>query len=153
MTAKPNDPMMNAWKQQVGTALKVVEAITEESRKMHEFQLAAAVETHASAVATRERLEKAADAQEFWRIQNEWWTANLNRSLAYWREACEAAGRMQACISLAAPARAAEAAASPAPNVALFEMMNDAYKRWLETAGQIYTAPAGIRAADGRKAA
>jgi hypothetical protein len=151
MIAKPDDWMMNAWKQQVGTALKVVEAITEESRKLHEFQLAAAVEAHASAVATRARFEQAVDAQDLWRIQSEWWSANLNRSLAYWRQVYEAAGRTQA--SLAGFAGAPASTASAPPNVALFEMMNDAYKRWLETAGQIYTARAGIGAPDARKVA
>ena len=152
MIAKPDDLMMNAWKQQVGTALKVLEAVTEESRKMHEFQLAAAVEAHASAVSTRERFEKAADAQELWRIQSDWWSANLNRSLAYWRQLYEAAGRTQACLAGCAGIPAGSTAPATS-NVALFEMMNDAYKRWVETAGQIYTARAGVSAPDARKAA
>ena len=99
MSAKRDDFMMKTWKQQFSGALQVVVAITEEARRMQELQLAAAVEAHASAVATRARLESAVDTQELWRIQSEWWAANLNRSLAYLREACAAAGRTQACLA------------------------------------------------------
>ena len=156
MTTKPEDLITNVWKQQVSMALKMVEAITEQSRKMREAQLTAAVEAHANAVATRERFERTVDPQELWRIQSEWWSANMNRSLAYWQEIYEAAGRTQACVAacLGTPAGGdAASTVSTGTNVALFEMMGDAYKRWLETAGQIYTARAGISAAGARKAA
>jgi hypothetical protein len=87
-----------------------VEAITEESRKMREFQLTSAVEAHASAVSIRERVQKAVDLQELSRIQAEWYSANLNRSLGYWREACEGIVRTQACVArcLAEPAGVAQ---------------------------------------------
>ena len=141
MIAKPDDLVVNAWKRQVVTAFRVVEAITEESRKVHEFQLTAAVETHASAVATRERFETATDAQELWRIQGEWWSGNLNRSLAYWREVYEATARTQVCVARCLGAPVAEGPTASTSNVALFDMMGDAYKRWLETAGRMYTPP------------
>ena len=155
MTTKPEDLMMGAWKQQFGTALRLVEAIAEESRKMRESQLASAVQAHADAVATREQLEKAADAQEVWRIQREWWSANLNRSAAYWREAYEGMVRAQAVLAqcLGAPAEAAGSAASTTPNAALFGMVSDAYKRWMDTTSAIYAARAGTGTNDVREAA
>ena len=145
MTTKPEDLMMNAWKQRAGTVLRLVEAIAEESRKLREFQLAAAVETHARAAATRESLAKALDVQEVWRIQTEWSSANLNTSIAYWREVWGAGARMQACLArgLGVPAGEEHPAVPAASNVALFDMMGDAYKRWLETAQQVYAASAG----------
>jgi len=152
---KPDDLMTNAWKQQIGVALRLVETLTEESRKLREFQLTSAVEAHASAVATREALEKAADAQDLWRIQSEWWSASMNRSLEYWREAYEGMMRAQVSLArcLAVPAGAAKSGALPTSNAALLEMMGDAYKRWLETTSEIYAARAGTAAAEARKAA
>ena len=99
MMAKPDDLVMQVWKQQVRTALCLVETITEESRKIREYQLATAVETHASAAATRELLEKTVDGQELWRIQGEWWSVNMEKSLAYWRRLYEAAAQTQSCVT------------------------------------------------------
>ena len=155
MTTKPDDLMLNAWKQQFGAALRLVEVITEESRKLREFQLTSAVEAHASAVSMRERVQKAVDLQELSRIQAEWYSANLNRSLGYWREACEGVARTQACVArcLTEPAGVAQPTGLATSNAALLEMMGDAYKRWLETTSGMYTARAGTAAADVRKAA
>ena len=155
MMTKSDDLMMNAWKRQIGTVLRCVEAVTEEARKMRELQLTSAVEAHASAVATREQIEKAADAQELLRIQREWWSANLNRSLAYWRETYEGAVRTQASIArcLGAPVDAAAATAPAASDVPLLEMMGQAYKRWLEASSGIYAASARPATSDVREAA
>ena len=155
MTTKLDDLMMSACKQQMGAALRLVEALTEESRKLREFQLTCAVEAHASAVATREALEKAADAQELWRIQREWWSATMNRSLAYWRETCEGMLRTQSSLGLClgAPAGAAKPGGLPTSNAALLEMMGETYKRWLETTSGLYAARAGAAATEARKAA
>ena len=150
MTTQPDDLMMNAWKQQFGVALRLVEVITEESRKLREFQLTSAVEAHASAVSMRERVQKAVDLQELSRIQAEWYSANLNRSFGYWREACEGIVRTQACVArcLAEPAGIVQPPEFATSNAALLEMMGGAYKRWLETANQIYApSPAAARKA------
>lgn len=118
MTTKPEDWMMRACKQQACTALRLVEAITEESRKLRELQLTSAVQAHADTVATRERLEQAADLQEVWRIHAEWLSANWNRSLAYWREAYEGMMQTQASLAqcLGAPVDAARSTGTATPN-------------------------------------
>jgi len=146
MTATPGDLAIKACKQQLETAMSVIEAITEGSKKMREAQLKAATEAHASAEALHKRIAGAGDAQELWRIQSEWTSANLGKALAYWRELYEIALATQAstakCLSQQAlfpvPQAPAIAEASQRP---LLEMMDTAYKRWLETTRQFYAAP------------
>lgn len=146
MTATPGDLAITACKQQLETAVGVIEAITEGSKRMREAQLKAASEAHASAEALHQRIAGAGDAQELWRIDSDWTWVNLGRSLAYWRELCEIALATQAsiakCLSqqvlFAGPQAPAIAEASQRP---LLEMMDTAYKRWLETTRQFYAAP------------
>lgn len=153
MTAKPEDLVTRAWRQQIGTAVRLVETIAEEARKIREYQLAAALEAHRSAVAVREQLEKAADAQDLWRIQGEWLSASLERSLAHWRRLYEASSQAQLGMlkCLCEPANMAAAELPAGSNVALFGMMGEAYKRWLDTTTRFYAAPGA--AGETRKAA
>lgn len=143
MTAKPDDVVTKIWRQQIGTAVRLVETITEESRKIREFQLAAALEAHRSAEAARERLEKASDAKDLWRIQGEWLSGILERSLAYWRRLYEASAQTQLGVltCLCEPANMAAPQAPAGSNIALFSMMGEAYKRWLDTTTRFYAAP------------
>jgi phasin protein len=153
MTAKPEDLVTRTWKQQIGTAVRLAEVITEESRKIREYQLAAALEAHRSAAAALERLEKAPDASELWRIQGEWLSANLEKSLAYWRRLYEGSTQTQLGVlkCLCQPADMAAPQAPAGSNVALFGMMGEAYQRWLDTTTRFYAAPGA--AAEARKAA
>lgn len=146
MTATPDDLAIKACKQQLETAVSVIEAITEGSKKMREAQLKAATEAHASVEALHERIAGARDAQELWRIQGEWSSANLGKALAYWRELYEIALAMQSGIAkrlsqqpwFPVPQAPAITGASHLP---LVEMMDTAYQRWLETTRQFYAAP------------
>ncbi len=145
MTAKSDDLPLAQWKGQLDTALRVVEAIAEGSRKMCEAQLEAVVEAHARAEATRKLLAKTGDAQELWKIQSEWMSANLGQALSYWRCLCEACLETESCVTdclrqQAGIAGAQAPAASEAPQGTLLEMMNSAYRRWQETTRQFYAA-------------
>jgi phasin protein len=146
MTAKPDDLAIKAWKQQLDTALRVVETITEGSMKIRESQLQAAIEAHAGVEATRKLLEKATDAQELWRIQSEWMSASLQKSLTYWRELYQAAAETQSsvakCLCVQTPLFGPQAPVLPeASKDVLLNMMDTAYKRWLDTTRQFYAAP------------
>jgi len=143
MTAKPEDMVTKVWRQQIDTAVRLVETITEESRKIREYQLAAALEALRSAEAARERFGKAPDASELWRIQGEWLSANLEKSLAYWRRLYEASAQTQLGVlkCLCEPANMVAQEVPAGSNIALFGMMGDAYKRWLDTTTRFYAAP------------
>lgn len=152
--AKPDDLVMKGWKQQIGSALRMIETITEQSSKMREYQLAAALEAHRNAQATRALFEQASDAQELWRIQSDWWSVNLEQSLAYWRRLYEAAAQTQFGVMkcVCEPVGVIAPQAPAASNIALFDMMGDAYKRWLDSTRHFYAAPAAS-APEVRKAA
>jgi Phasin protein len=153
MTAKPEDLVTRTWKQQIGTAVRLAGVISEESRKIREYQLAAALDAHSCAAAALEQLEKAPDANALWRIQGEWLSANLGKSLAYWRRLYEGSTQTQVGVlkCLCEPVDMAAPQASAGSNVALFGMMGDAYKRWLDTTTRFYAGPGA--AAEARKAA
>lgn len=146
MTATPGDLAVKACKRQLETAMSVIEAITEGSKRMREAQLKAATEAHASVEALHKRIAAASDAQELWRIQGEWTSANLGKVPAYWRELYEIALAAQASIAK----RLSQQAWFPVPqapeitgasHLPLVEMMDTACKRWLETTRQFYAAP------------
>ena len=154
MTVKPDDLVMKSWTQQIGTALRMIEAITQQSSKIREVQLAAALDAHRTAEATCARLEQASDAQEFWRIQGEWLSGNLEQSVAYWRRLYEVAAQTPFGVMkcLCEPMGVIAPQAPAASNIALFDMMGDAYKRWLDSTRRFYAAPAAA-APEVRKAA
>lgn len=148
MTTKPNwnDPAMAACKGQLDGGLKMLEAIIEGTRKIHEAQLEAAVEAHAGAEATRKQLEGARDAQELWRIQSAWLSGCLNESLAYWRKLYEVALETQSCLAQCVVQQATTLApgapaATEAPMGAMLGIMDSAYKQWLEATRKAYALP------------
>jgi len=142
-TAKAEEMPVTAWKGGVDTCWRALEAMTEGARKMHEIQLEAAVEAHASTEASRKQLAEASDAQAAWRIQGEWLSRSLNDSLAYWRRLAEAAGETQAAIAacLYAQPKLGIGGIEQGGNAALMQMMDKAYRQWLETTKQFYGAP------------
>lgn len=146
MMATPGDLAIEACKRQLEAAIGVIEAITEGSKNMREAQLKAATEAHASVQALRERIAGAGDAQELWRIQGEWTSANFGKALAYWRELYEIAAATQAGVTrrlsqqLSLPVLQAPAIGG-ASNLPLVAMMDTAYQRWLETTRQFYAVP------------
>jgi phasin family protein len=146
MTTTPDILAIGACTQQLETAMSVIEAITAGSKKMREAQIKAAAEAHASAEALHKRIAGAGDAQELWRIQSEWTSANLGKVLAYWSELYEIALATQASIARCLTQQAffsgpQAPAISEVSNVPLLEMMDTAYKRWLETTRQFHAAP------------
>jgi phasin protein len=108
------------------------------ARRIHEVQLEAAVEAHASAEATRKQLQGARDPQELWRIQSEWLAACLKGSLSYWSEISQAVLESQASIaaSLGQPSAALLQGAAP------MQMMDSAYQQWLAATRKVLAAPA-----------
>jgi len=107
MQATTDNTMLDAWKAQLDTALRVTEAIIEGSTRMHEVQIEAATEAHADAVATQKSLARAHNPAELLRIQTEWLAANQRKSMEYWRHLAETAAETNAqvmgCLAKAAP--------------------------------------------------
>lgn len=103
------DVMLKTWKQQIDTAFRVIEALTESAERMHETQLEAAAGAHADAVATQQSALKAKDAAELAQVQLQWSRANAEKAIAYWRamyeHAVQASTELAACV---APARQEE---------------------------------------------
>lgn len=107
MATTAENTMMDAWKHQVDTAMRVTEAIVEGSMRMHEVQIEAAAEVHADAVATQKCLAAASSPAELLRIQAEWLAANQRKSMEYWRSLYDAAlqtnTQVVSCLCDAAP--------------------------------------------------
>lgn len=140
--------MPPALKQQIQAGFSVLEAITEGSRKLQQTQLKAATDAHAAVEAIQKRFAEGADGQELWRLQSEWMSTSVEKSLAYWRELYQTtietesaiAKALAAQVPLSMPAVPGAGNASGGPMV---EMMNDAYKRWTEAARQFGTMSQG----------
>jgi phasin family protein len=137
---------LQACKQQLECAATVIEAMTEGSMRLRETQLKAAREANAGMKAQRERIAGAGDAQELWRIQSEWAQASFGAALTYWRSLAEIALATQSlvakCVSrqpLPSSAQAAPGAEDPQRQIV--EVMDSAYRRWLESTRQFYAPP------------
>jgi hypothetical protein len=142
---KPEEMAVTAWKGGIDAWWRALEAMTEGARKMHEIQLKAAAEAHASTEASRKQLAEAADAQAAWRIQAEWLSRSATDSLAYWRRLAEIAGETQAavatCMAAQAPLGMPLGIPGQSGKDAMMQMMDKAYRQWLETTQQFYAAP------------
>lgn len=107
MELATDNAVLDAWKRQLDTAMRVTEAIIEGSTRMHEVQIEAATDAHADAVATQKALAGALDPAELLRIQTEWFAANQRRSMEYWKSLYEAAAdtnaKLMSCLREAAP--------------------------------------------------
>jgi phasin family protein len=107
MELATDNAVLDAWKRQLDTALRVTEAIIEGSTRMHEVQIEAATDAHADAVATQKALADALDAAQLLRIQTEWFVANQRKSMEYWKGLYEAAAdtnaKLMSCLREAAP--------------------------------------------------
>jgi len=143
-----------AWKAQLDTALKLVEALTEGAMKMHETQLEAATDAHANAEATRQSAAGAAGPAELAKIGSQWMQHNAEHAAAYWRALFEAALETNASLlkclgeaGAALGAAAAPGAAGVAPldveasKNALLGAVDGAYKQWLEATRRLYGTP------------
>lgn len=140
---EPRELMMKLWKQQLDTALRVIEAATEASEKIREMQLAAAVDAHAGAFATQKTLDSANSVPDLLRIQAEWMLGNAGKSAAYWRRLCEAAVETNADIlkCLCEQAQAQPDGEQDPSRIALTEMINAVSRKWLDAAQLFAAAP------------
>ena len=146
MTTNLQDTATAALKTQIDAWWRALEAVEEGARKMHEIQLEAAVEAHAITEASRKQLADAADAQALWRIQAEWLSRNLAEAQGYWRRLGDAARETQTAVA----ACVGPVPGAPLPSGgegALLEMVDKAYRQWLDTTRQLYAAPAAAPAA------
>ena len=70
--AGETDQFFEAWKKQVDTSLRVMDAVVESAAKMRATQLSAANETHERMQALEKALADAKSAQEMWGAQWNW---------------------------------------------------------------------------------
>lgn len=141
-----NDMALDTWKRQLECAATAIEAIAGGFMRVHEAQLRAACEACAGARALRERITGAGDAQAIWRLHGEWAQANFHAALDDWRELAaiglETQSSVAECMSRQAlPYAAPAVSAAEEPQRRLVEIMDSAYKRWLESTQQFYAAP------------
>lgn len=126
MSTTPNDVLMRACKLQMETAAGMIEALTQGARQM--------MQAHATG-----------NPQELWRLQNEWATATLQKTTAYWQECWEIALAAQSSIAQQLSQQmhlpGVQGPANATGQVALLDMMDGAYKRWLESTRQFHSAP------------
>jgi len=148
MTAKPEDFLLQAWKQQLDLGLRLVETIVDGAIKLREVQIEAATDAHADAVATRKSVADASDLAQLVKLQAEWTRANAQKCAAYWRDLYEAAARTQGELASRAGVQPPAAAINADSNKAMFGMIDDAYREWLGAAQKFYRIPIGELPAD-----
>ena len=85
MNGKPEDFIVQAWKKQLDSGLRVIETIVEGGIKLGEAQLTAAASAHAELEATRKAIAAASDPAQMFKLQAQWARAGLDGSAAYWR--------------------------------------------------------------------
>jgi phasin family protein len=149
MSTRPEEFFVQAWKQQFDTGLRIIESVFEGAEKLRESQLQAAVESHADAEATRKAIAATTDAAEIFRLQNEWMGANVRKCAAYWRSLYEVVAQTDAEVIRCACGAASPASAEGMPalgpdasNRALFNLVDNAYRQWLDATQQFYRIPA-----------
>ena len=145
MTSKPEDLPIQAWKKQCDTGLRLMETLIQGAMKVHEAQLEAATFAHADIEATRKAIAAATDASQLLRLQAEWTRANVEKSLAYWRSMYQTLTETNAQLVKAIYS----GTAMPAPEgakVDALDMVDRAYKQWLDSIQQFYKPVGRTRA-------
>ena len=112
-----DDFLVQVWKQQLDTGLRVMEALVEGATKLREMQLEAAARAHADIEATRKSMAAATDIARLLELQAEWARANAQRCAEYWRGLYDVAARTQADIAGSVVPRVPAAAEAPATPV------------------------------------
>ncbi len=141
MTAKPEDLLTQAWKQQLDIGLRAMEALVEGTARLRQMQLEAATAAHADLDSARKSLAATSDLSRLMELQAQWTRANAERCADYWRKVHEVAVQTQA--QLAGCWQVRQPAASPVDpsKQALFTLMDSAYKQWLDATQQFYKPP------------
>jgi len=97
-----SEQFFEAWKQQVATSVRAMDAVVEATAKMRATQLDAARETHERVLELAKALGKASTVQELWGAQWNWAIACSERSAAYWRDLFgamnQAGGEVTRCV-------------------------------------------------------
>jgi len=138
MTPKPEDFLLQAWKQQLDIGLRLIETMVEGAIKMRPVQLDAATETYAKAVATRKSAADASDLAQLVQLQAEWTRVNVQKCAAYWRDLYEVATRTQGELASRSGVQPPAAAFEGDANKAFFGMIDDAYRGWLDATQKLY---------------
>ena len=129
---------MQAWKCQLETAMQLVETMTEGAAKMREWQLQAAVDAHANAVAAQAAVSKAGDPGALLGTEAQWMQRNVEQAASYWRilfeTGLETNANLLKCLldqrkAAGAPGAAVDIDTSKG---AMLEMVERAYSQWLE---------------------
>jgi phasin family protein len=142
MTTRTEDFMVQACKQQLDTALGLIQAMAEGATKLREMQIEAATDAHADAVATRKSIAAAGGMEALLKLQAEWARANAEKCAAYWRAFYEVAAQTQGELARCLCAQAPAIAGDEESKKAMFSMIDTAYKQWLDTTQQFYKLPA-----------
>lgn len=143
MTPKPEDFLLQAWKQQLDIGLRLVETMVEGAVQMRQVQLEAATETQSNAAKTRQSVADASDLAQLVKLQAEWTRVNVQKCAAYWRDLYEVATRTQGELASRSGVQTPAAALQGDPNKALFGMMDDAYRGWLDATQRFYRIEPG----------
>jgi phasin family protein len=141
MPSKPEDPLMQSWKQQLDIGLQVMEALLEGAIKLRELQLKSAAQAHADLEATRRSIAAAGDVSRLLELQAQWTRANAQKCADYWRGVYDVAIRTQTDLAGCFAARPAAAARVDEPKQALSLLLDQAYKQWFEATQQFYKLP------------
>ena len=134
MTGKPEDFLVQVWKKQLDAGWRMLEALVEGATRVHEMQLEAAAQAHADAEATRQAIAAAADAAQVLKAQTEWARANVEKSAAYWRSLYQAVIETNAALVNCARGGTPVAV----PEALGLELIDSAYKKWLDAAQRFY---------------
>jgi hypothetical protein len=86
-----SNQLLQSWKQQLDTNLKLIDAFVQGTLEMRSSQLAAAMETHDRDMTAEYSVEGASSALDLLTIQMNWMIGNLERSMAYWNQMFQAA--------------------------------------------------------------
>jgi phasin family protein len=137
-----DDFLVQAWKQQLDINLRIIEALVEGATKLREMQLEAAADAHADLEATRKSIAATGDLARVLELQTQWTRANAQKCAEYWRNFYDVAARTQADVAACFTARPAVATPVDEPKQALLNMIDSAYKQWLDATQQFYKLPA-----------
>jgi Phasin protein len=144
--ATGTEQFFDAWKKQVETSVRMMDAVVEAMAKMRSAQLSSANETHECAQALKKALADAKDARELWTAQWNWALASCERSAAYWRSLFEA--MTQANGALGHCVQEGMQGAVPAPSgdgigFTGLAAMDNAYREMLNHSQQLLQYAAG----------
>jgi phasin family protein len=142
MTAKPEDFLVQAWKQQLDIGLRLIETMVEGATKLREVQIEAAADAHADAAATRKSIAAATEAEELLKLQTGWARANAEKCSAYWRALYEVAAQTQGELARCLCAQAPVIPGDDESSKALLSVIDNTYKQWLDATQQFYKLPA-----------